>query len=56
MKKIQKKARQENKSKDGDSGDDKKPKLKEEDSSKFFKKLFLFVVELFSRIKKKMNF
>ncbi|EEB11737.1 Insulin gene enhancer protein ISL-2, putative [Pediculus humanus corporis] len=33
MKKIQKKARQENKSKDSDSGDDRKPKLKEEDSN-----------------------
>lgn len=34
MKKIQKKARQESKSKDGDSGDDRKVKLKEDDSSK----------------------
>ncbi|KAK6629199.1 hypothetical protein RUM43_003016 [Polyplax serrata] len=32
MKKIQKKARQESKSKDGDSGDDRKVKLKEDDS------------------------
>lgn len=32
MKKIQKKARQDTRSKDGDSGDDKKQKLKDEDS------------------------
>lgn len=32
MKKMQKKARQDSKSKDGDSGDEKKPKVKEEDS------------------------
>lgn len=48
MKKIQKKARQENKNKDGDSGDDRKPKLKEEDSSKFMRKFFriIFIFKL----------
>lgn len=44
MKKIQKKARQEGKSKDGDSGDDKKQKLKEEDSSKFCMEVFRFFI------------
>lgn len=59
MKKIQKKARQENKTKEGDSGDDKKPKLKEEDSSEFLFSLLSpvpifppFSLSFFSRMDK----